>query len=167
MKGITIIIEGEEYVAHPKTESAEKARTGYERVEQDCEYYINSVDDVIGLAEIEEAYDKEVYDKANYYSDEKIAKNNARADRLIRRLRQWQALNDEPVDWSLGEEVYYIYYDYNEGAIKTDYEFYCRSVGDIYFSTEDKAKEAIEVFRHELIWYYTEYVQRLDEQEEY
>lgn len=46
--------------------------------------------------------DKAAYFDGNYYSDEKIAENNAKADRLLRKLRQWQALNDEPVskkDW--------------------------------------------------------------------
>lgn len=33
----------------------------------------------------------------------------------------------------------------------------------IYFATKEKAEEAIEVFRDELLWYFTEYVQRLDE----
>lgn len=32
-----------------------------------------------------------------------------------------------------------------------------------YYTTKEKAEEAIEVFKDELIWYFTEYVQRLDE----
>lgn len=33
----------------------------------------------------------------------------------------------------------------------------------IYFATKEKAEEAIKVFEDELLWYFTEYVQRLDE----
>ena len=33
----------------------------------------------------------------------------------------------------------------------------------IYFTTKEKAEEAIEVFRDELLWYFTKYQQRLDE----
>ena len=34
----------------------------------------------------------------------------------------------------------------------------------IHFATKEKAEEAIEVFRDELIWYFVEYQQRLDEE---
>ena len=38
-----------------------------------------------------------------------------------------------------------------------------RKLNVVYFTSEEKAKEAIKVFEDELLWYYTEYVQRLDE----
>lgn len=43
--------------------------------------------------------DQGFYDSGNYYSDYEIAKNNARADRLLCCLRQWQALNDRAINW--------------------------------------------------------------------
>lgn len=38
-----------------------------------------------------------------------------------------------------------------------------RGTNNIYFKSREKAEEAIEVFKDELLWYFTEYVQRLDE----
>lgn len=42
-------------------------------------------------------------------------------------------------------------------------EEYFQDVNVIYFSSMEKADEAIEQFKDELLWYFTEYVQRLDE----
>lgn len=96
-----------------------------------------------------------------------IAENNARADRLLRCLRQWQAQNDEPIsveDWEdNGKNKWCIIYGYGLEKLYVDY-FHCiRLHNVIYFTTREKAEEAIEVFKDELIWYFTEYVQRLDE----
>lgn len=39
-----------------------------------------------------------------------------------------------------------------------------RTPNTIYFTSGEKAEEAIEVFKDELKWYYTKYQQRLDEE---
>lgn len=76
----------------------ERSQTGYERMKEcNNEYYLVNAGDLVIGEDDNASFDQNCYDVGNYYSDEKIAENNAKADRLLRKLRQWQALNDEPV----------------------------------------------------------------------
>lgn len=105
------------------------------------------------------------YINGNYYNDKSIVENNARADRLLRRLRQWQAQNDKAIskeDWN-NESKKKWFIIYSSGEMYAEYYYIMRLPNTIYFATKEKAEEAIEVFKDELLWYFTEYVQRLDE----
>ena len=145
----------------------ERSRTGYERVEKSETYYvINTEDDsMINITEFNDQTDERCYNTGNYYSDKTIAENNARADRLQRCLRQWQAQNDEPIsveDWNNeSKKKWFIIYSSEE--MYAEYYYIMRLPNTIYFATKEKAEEAIEVFKDELLWYFTKYVQRLDE----
>ena len=147
----------------------ERSRTGYERVEKSETYYvINTEDDsMINITEFNDQTDERCYNTGNYYSDKTIAENNARADRLLRQLRQWQALNDKSIsveDWNNeSKKKWFIIYSYSSEEMYAEYYYIMRLPNTIYFTTKEKAEEAIEVFKDELIWYFTEYVQRLDE----
>ena len=80
----------------------ERRRTGYERVEVEETYYLVEADDEITNMKHNSQLDRDYYDVGNYYSNKTIAENNARADRLLRQLRRWQAQNDEVIskeDW--------------------------------------------------------------------
>lgn len=123
-----------------------------------------------GKAISKEMWDEKIGDSINYLllltallEDE----NNARADRLLRQLRQWQALNDKPIsveDWNNeSKKKWFIIYSYSSEEMYAEYDYIMRLPNTIYFATKEKAEEAIEVFKDELIWYFTEYVQRLDE----
>ena len=145
----------------------ERSRTGYERGEVEETYYLVDVDDEITNMKHNGQLDRDCYDVGNYYSNKTIAENNARADRLLRQLRQWQAQNDKAIsisDWKNNNILkYYIDYDcFNDQPFVT-YAIRYRCPNTIYFTSEEKAEEAIEVFKDELLWYFTEYVQRLDE----
>ena len=145
----------------------ERSRTGYERVEVEETYYLVEVDDEITNMKHNGQLDRDCYDVGNYYSNKTIAENNARADRLLRHLRQWQAQNDEPIsveDWNNeSKKKWFIIYSYSSEEMYAEYYYIMRLPNTIYFTTKEKAEEAIEVFKDELIWYFTEYVQRLDE----
>ena len=145
----------------------ERSRTGYERVEVEETYYLVEVDDEITNMKHNGQLDRDCYDVGNYYSNKTIAENNARADRLLRHLRQWQAQNDEPIsveDWNNEcKKKWFIIYSYSSEDMYAEYYYIMRLPNTIYFATKEKAEEAIEVFKDELIWYFTEYVQRLDE----
>ena len=145
----------------------DKPRTGYERVEVEETYYLVDVDDEITNMKHNGQLDRDCYDVGNYYSNKTIAENNARADRLLRCLRQWQAQNDEVIskeDWEDHDLTkYFIIYDYDSNVISPGRTWWMRGTNNIYFKSREKAEEAIEAFKDELIWYFTEYVQRLDE----
>lgn len=141
-----------------------KKPTGYERVEHNHRYYcldstrrgayrdldINSIDD-------------NRYEEANYYSDEKIAEANIRADRLMRKLRRFAAENGgipSVEDWkSHGKSKWYIHYEHFDsyGELLLDPAVNMQRFGCVYFSTHEGALKALEEFRDELTWYFTEY----------
>ncbi len=147
----------------------ENQPTGYERVKKDSIYFFkNSAGGIQGVTDDKCVLDQEYYDSGNYYSDKIIAENNARADRLLRQLRQWQALNDKSIserDWNdESKKKWFVAYSYGAEKLYADYYYIMRLPNTIHFATKEKAEEAIEVFRDELIWYFVEYQQRLDEE---
>ena len=143
-------------------------KTGYERGKNGKLYYCVEEDGhLLRYAEGNDSADDNFYGIGNYYSDKTIAENNARADRLHRQLRQWQGLNDKAItkkDWK-GYDVikYNIDYDYLTNRLLVRWTGRYRKLNVVYFTSEEKAEKAIKVFEDELLWYFTEYVQRLDE----
>ena len=162
----TLIIEGKEIEVeiseeeYKKLQPSEEKKTGYERVpESDIYFYANTKGDVETACEDCCGVDDEYYESANYYSDKTVAENNARADKLMRQLRRFSVehrergvnLNDT------NTEKYYIYYDYVSNKFGVAFTFYARVFGVMYFDSEETAQAAIDEFRDELIWYFTEY----------
>lgn len=147
----------------------EEQRTGYERVKKGEMYYVidTEYNSMLKITEFNDQEDEKCYNTGNYYNDKIIAENNARADRLLRQLRRWQAQNDKAIsisDWKNNNILkYYIDYDCFNELFFVTYAIRYRCPNTIYFTSREKAKEAIEVFKDELLWYFTEYVQRLDE----
>ena len=148
----------------------DKPRTGYERVKKDEMYYVinTKVDSMINVKEFKDETDEQYYNIGNYYNDKVIAENNARADKLLRCLRRWQAANDKAIsisDWkNEGIIKYFIAYNYRSSLFEIGRCSRRREPNIIYFTTKDKVSKAVKNFRDELEWYFTEYQQRLDEE---
>ena len=171
MKDVKIIIDGKEYMAQMSDEQVkeiaqqERARTGYERVKLG-EYFYTSAHEHGHSPQVEERYistRNALFERGDYVNDEQLFYDRDRARVLHDRLEQWQALNDDPVDWGEGTAKYIIIYDYKNNSFDIDDWHESRFIGTVYFSDAEKAQEAIEVFRDELMWYFTEYRSRLDE----
>ena len=148
----------------------EEQRTGYERVKKGEMYYLidTEYNSMLKITELNDQEDEQCYNTGNYYSNKTIAENNARADRLLRQLRRWQAANDKSIsekDWNdESKKKWFVAYSYGAEKLYADYYYIMRLPNTIHFATKEKAEEAIEVFRDELIWYFVEYQQRLDEE---
>ena len=156
-KEIEIEISEEEY---KKLQSSEEKRTGYERVpEGDNFFYISPSDVTSFTIDHHRFVDDNFYESANYYSDKTVAENNIRADKLMRQLRRFSVEHREHgVDFNSTEtEKHYIYYDCVHNELKTVFTFYAKTFGTILFDSEETAQAAIDEFRDELIWYFTEY----------
>ena len=147
----------------------DKPKTGYERVKKGEMYYVidTEYNSMLKITEFNDKEDEQCYNTGNYYNYKIIAENNARADRLLRQLRQWQAANDKSIsekDWNdESKKKWFVAYSYGAEKLYADYYYIMRLPNTIHFATKEKAEEAIEVFKDELLWYFTEYVQRLDE----
>ena len=156
-KEIEVEISEEEY---KKLQSSEEKKTGYERVTEDNVFYfvsdrgdIEIGDDSFGF--IDEGY----YDVANYYSSETVAENNTRADRLMRQLRRFAVEHRErEVNFNdMNTKKFCIYYNYRDNELEPDFLFSEKAFGTICFDSEETVNTAIDEFRDELIWYFTEY----------
>ena len=156
-KEIEIEISEEEY---KKLQPSEEKKTGYERMpESDIYYYANPKGDVDTTVEDCYDVDNECYESANYYSSETVAENNARADKLMRQLRRF-AVEHRERGVNLNDtntKQHCIYYDYGNNILGTAFTFCVKTFGVIYFDSEETARAAIDEFRDELIWYFTEY----------
>ena len=156
-KEIEVEISEEEY---KKLQPSEEKKTGYERVpESDIYFYANSRGYVETGCEDYYDIDNEYYESADYYSSEAVAENNARADKLVRQLRRFAVehrgrgvnLND------VNTRQYCIYYDYGNNTLGTAFTLCAKTFGVICFDSDETALAAIDKFRDELIWYFTEY----------
>lgn len=166
-----ITIDGKEYECQEikiKTEVGEivvngdtdKKETGYERVSIGVNYYlVTNRNEVLVLPESNCDLDCDYYDNANYYSSEEIAKNNTRADRLMRQLRRFSVENRKnDINWIDNKECkYHIVYNHQKSIIEISCSFIVENFGTIYFDSQELAGRAIREFNNELIWYFTEY----------
>ena len=156
-KEIEIEISEEEY---KKIQPPEEKETGYERVSESDIYFYAHSGGYIGTAS--EDYcniDNEYYELANYYSDKTVAENNTRADKLMRQLRRFAVEHREcGVNFNdTNAKKYYICYDYASDELEVSSVVFSKNFGAIYFDSEETASAAIDEFRDELIWYFTEY----------
>ena len=167
MKDVKIIIDGKEYTAQMSDEQIKEIvqakRTGYEIVKGGELYYVMKSNGTDIYHEGNGNFSRVTFNNGNYINDSKLCRDRFRARVLHDRLEQWQALNDEPVDWGEGSAKYIIIYDYKNNSFDIDSWYDNRFIGTVYFSSEEKAQEAIEAFRDELMWYFIKYRSRLDE----
>lgn len=134
-------------------------KTGYERVEDGQSFWLDDSGtitpyrDVCGDCDVQS-----IYDSANYYSNFEVAINNARADKLMRQLRRFAVEHREKeLNWISDGYKHFIEFNYETNEIYTDWCCSLREFGAIFFDSEATAELAIETFRDELLWYFTEY----------
>lgn len=164
MKGTLKLEDGRELAVEIdenalKSVEEPKKKTGYERVDYYERYYYEADDRVGSHVDGNDEADHGFYNSANYYSDESVARHNARADTLMRRLRRFAVEHrTKELDWNDSHEnKYYIAYDHDDKQLIDRANQIYQSFGRIYFDSEETAKAAIEEFKDELIWYFTEY----------
>lgn len=156
-----ITIDGKVYDLVPREEATPKPKkTGYERAERNGKYFLECAYEV-EVDSDEDGYDTysdTAFETAGYYTDEKLAEDNIRADRLLRCLRRFSAVNRKnKIDWENADQAKFgIAIDYNKELWVTT-RHAVRRFGEIYFDTEELAEKAIEEFRDDLMWYFTEY----------
>ena len=161
-----LIVEGREFpieIQDPELQKllAPQKKTGYELVDDEQIYWVQNM--IGGICWANESIcftgNNEYYNSANYYSDDTIAKNNARADKLMRQLRRFAVEHrEQEIDWnSKVQNKFSILYDYSDNEIAVERDIYGRYHGIVYFDSIETARLAIETFHDELIWYFTEY----------
>ena len=161
-----LIVDGKEFPIEIQDPELQKLltpqkKTGYERVGAGQTYWLQDVNGKVcwDTESICFTGDNNDYNSANYYSDETIAKNNSRADKLMRQLRRFAVEHrEQEIDWnSKVQNKFSILYDYSDNEIAVERDIYGRYHGIVYFDSIETARLAIETFHDELIWYFTEY----------
>ena len=151
-----------------EVEEKAKKKTGYERVGKRETYYtINMFKEVVSFNDDEflTSNTEKRFKVASYFNDENLTVNIARAETLKNQLRRYAALNGgipSLKDWQNQHcNKYYIYYDFDENKIYVcDISVY-KDFGQIYFKNEEACEKAMEIFKKELIWYFTEFEEML------
>lgn len=160
-----LIVEGKEFDIEIQDPELQKLvspkKTGYERVKTGGYYYIVATTNTTSCEDCHDEIDDELYQLANYYSDLTVAKNNARADKLMRQLRRFAVERREFTDssrTSLKNERWLIKYDLVDNKFEVVQSLSgVVTLGMPWFNSERCAQAAIDRFRDELIWYFTEY----------
>ena len=159
-----LIVEGKEFPIEIQDHELQKLlasrKTGYERVDESQKYwYQASSGNVERKSNMRDNVDAMYYSNANYYSDETIARNNARADNLMRQLRRFAVEHRKSeIDWNNESQgKYYIYHEANTTHLDIECAHITRYFVAIYFDTSEAADLAIDTFHDELVWYFTEY----------
>ena len=137
-------------------ERALRPQTGWERANQEYFFILDN--------NKEQSYEghsrcNDDYNNANYFNNKELIKNIIRAQTLQRKLWRRSAELCKKGNWS---SWCCIYYDYEEHKFSTYSGDYIRDFGQVYFDTEEHAKQVLEEFRDELTWYFTEFKSRMD-----
>lgn len=164
MKATLKLEDGREIAVDVSEESLKQIekpakKTGYEWVEDNERHYLVGGDGEIYEYLIHNTYDMDAYDRGNYYSNRTVAEHNARGDTLKQKVRRFAVEHRiKELDWDNSlQDKFFIVYDYLQKRLE-----YCitddqRNFGTIYFDSEEVTQAAIEKFKDELIWYFTEY----------
>lgn len=143
---------------------AEKKKTGWERVKKSWLYFChNAYNECAYASEFgDEATDK-LFDCANYFSDETLAKNIIRAQTLQRKLWRRSAELCEKMNLRDSEtQKYCITYDVDNNVLYVSPAWNLNDFGQVYFDTKEHAEQVIEEFNDELLWYFTKFESRMD-----
>lgn len=138
-------------------ERALRPQTGWERANQ--EYFFILDNNKEQSYEGHSRCNDDDYNNANYFNNKELIKNIIRAQTLQRKLWRRSAELCKKGNWS---SWCCIYYDYEEHKFSTYSGDYIRDFGQVYFDTEEHAKQVIEEFRDELTWYFTEFKSKMD-----
>ena len=134
-----------------------KPLTGWERVGENESYYNISCNCYVEkLIEERCMEDKYYYEDANYFSTEEKAEEINFKQTLFRKLQRFSDENGgNEIDWDDAHCKYSIKYAYGDNNLFIGWNYDVKEVGVVYFVHEEIAKQAIELFRDDLIKYFT------------
>lgn len=142
---------------------AEKKKTGWERVKNNKSYYAIFANGCGSITESFELNDTNKYEKANYFSEETLGENIARAQTLQRKLWRRSAELCEKANWNDNRcGKFSIVYDCESRCLSVVASWMINGFGQVYFDAKEHAEQVIEEFNDELIWYFTEFQSRMD-----
>ncbi len=97
------------------------------------------------------------YRDANYFSTEEKAEEIKFKQTLFRKLQRFSDENGESeIDWNNYEyDKYHIFYNHNRSELEISSVCFFEDFGQVYFKTQEIAEQALELFKEDLIKYFT------------
>ena len=133
-----------------------KPLTGWERVDGKM-YNVIVVNDLGESMECGQFKDYMYYKQANYFSTKEKAEEINFKQMLFRKLQRFSDENGgNEIDWN--DEIkmkWGIWYNHDYEELASCPYFYGQAFGQVYFISKEVAEKAIELFRDELIKYFT------------
>ena len=133
-----------------------KPLTSWERVEGDSYETITS-NGALNTVDFGYYMDVERYKQANYFSTKEKAEEINFKQMLFRKLQRFSDENGgNEIDWN--DEIkmkWGIWYNHDYEELASCPYFYGQAFGQVYFISKEVAEKAIELFRDELIKYFT------------
>lgn len=120
-------------------------------------FYENEYNEVDLFEVTEESigFAQRLYANDNYFSTRETAENTIRADNVCRKLRHY-AISHRSPDRSMADGGYTITYNYGRECLEVGATGNWLGIGDVVFETEEIARQAMNKYASELIWYFTE-----------
>ena len=135
-----------------------KPLTGWERVGENESYYSINGNSYAALdCEDMCMEDKYYYEDANYFSTEDKAEEINFKQTLFRKLQRFSDENGgDKIDWKDEDQCkYHIKYTHYSNNIYVEGNHSLQEVGVVYFINEQITEQAIELFKEDLIKYFT------------
>lgn len=130
----------------------EKISTAYDRAKRNEPYF--TIDNFGIHDQIESGcgFDKELYEKTNYFLSEELATQEDKIQTLRRKLKRFSYENGgDEIDWSSDEQLkHYIGYSSYSDEFEVDWIRVNFDFEKVYFISEEVAKKAMETFKNEL-----------------
>ena len=119
-------------------------------------YYSISTNGNIHMCKfLDDNVDKELIDFGNYFKTKEEAERKYFETRLHRQLELFALENNETeIDWNDSSEKYMINYSKDKG-IYIHMVYSLKGFGQVYFTSKEIAEKALEVFKGDLIRYFT------------
>lgn len=120
-------------------------------------YFENEYNEVAEFEVNEETIEfaQALYKNDNYFCTRETAENTVRADNVFRRLRHYAISHRNP-DRTMADGGYTITYNYDLNCLEIGVTGNWLAIGDVVFDTEEIARQAMNKYATELIWYFTE-----------
>lgn len=89
--------------------------------------------------------DAELFAMNNCFETKEKAEFALEKYKVYLELKQFADENNDPIKWCKSNiKNYYIYLSHNNNTLHVEYSWICQDIGQIYFSSEDLAKQAIQ-----------------------
>ena len=120
-------------------------------------YFENEYNEVAEFEVNEETIEfaQALYKNDNYFCTRETAENTVRADNVFRKLRHYAISHRNP-DRTMADGGYTITYNYDLNCLEIGATGNWLAIGDVVFDTEAIARQAMNKYATELIWYFTE-----------